>query len=155
MKEKSLEKKVEESQFKKLIKLASNYISTDLQSLLKGGSTSIEKLLITPENFAEFLSMIFKKEISSKIAKTLLKEMFETGKDPSQIIEEKELKQITDEKEIEEVIKTVIDKNPKPVEDYKKGKEPALQFLAGQVMAQTKGRASPEIVQKLLKELLK
>lgn len=109
---------------------------------------------IDPENFAEFISLIAKGNISSKAAKQVLEEMLKTGGDPSHIIEEKGLSQVTDEAEIEKAVKEVISKNPKPVGDYKQGKETALQFLVGQVMAQTRGKAKPEIVQKLLKKLL-
>ena len=154
VKAKKMEEKVSGTEFKKLVKLASNYISTDLQGLLAGSSVADKDFLITSENFAEFVSMIYLGEISSKIAKTLLKEMFSAGKDPSQIIEEKGLQQITDEKKLEKIVKEVIAKNPKPVEDYKKGKESALQFLVGQVMAQTKGKANPEMVNKILGKLL-
>jgi aspartyl-tRNA(Asn)/glutamyl-tRNA(Gln) amidotransferase subunit B len=146
--------KVTDEEFKKLAKLTSNYILTDLQGLLKGVSTKSEKFLISPENFAEFISMIYMNEISSKIAKTLLKEMFDKGTDPSQIMAEKKLSLINDETELEKIIKEVLNKNPKPAEDYKKGKETALQFLIGQVMTWTKGKASPEIVNKILKKLL-
>jgi len=147
-------KKVGKDEFLKLTKLAVNYIITDLQGLLKSASVLGEDFLITPENFAEFLTLIYKSRISSKIAKTVLKEMFGTGADPSHIIEEKGLTQLTDIGEIEKIIKDVISKNPKPVEDYKKGKENALQFLVGQVMARTRGRAEPDTVQQLLKKLI-
>jgi len=146
--------KVTEEEFKKLAKLTSNYILTDLQGLLKGSSVKSKNFLITPENFAEFISLIYMNEISSKIAKTLLKEMFDKGTDPSQIMAEKKLSLISDETELEKIIKEVLNKNPKPAEDYKKGKETALQFLIGQVMARTKGKASPEMVNKILKKLL-
>jgi len=136
-------------QIEKLIKLASNYISTDLQALLKNG-----ELKITPENFAEFLTMIHSGEISSKIAKMVLKEMFERGKDPSQIIKDKGLEQIGDEAEIEKIVKLVIKKNPDPVSQYKSGKENALQFLVGQVMAETKGKANPKKAIEILKKFL-
>jgi aspartyl-tRNA(Asn)/glutamyl-tRNA(Gln) amidotransferase subunit B len=138
-----------------LIKLAVNYLISDLQGLLKNSKISEKDLLITPENFAEFITLIADKKITSKVAKDILKEMFETGADPSHIIEEKGLIQITDEAEIENVIKEVIVKNEKAVSDYKKGKENALQFLIGQVMAKTKGKASPELVQKIFKKLIK
>lgn len=154
VKAKKLKEKITGNEFKKLVKLTSNYISTDLQGLLKGASIKGEDFLITPENFAEFISMIYLGEISSKIAKTLLKEMFASGGDPSQIIEEKGLRQITDEIELEKIAKDVIEKNPKPVEDYQKGKEEALQFLVGQVMVQTKGKANPEKINKILRKLL-
>ncbi|MCD6500816.1 Asp-tRNA(Asn)/Glu-tRNA(Gln) amidotransferase subunit GatB [bacterium] len=154
VKEKRFKEKVKNRELKKLVKLASNYITTDLQGLLKGVSVSDKNFLITAENFAEFVSMIYLGEISSKIAKTLLKEMFGTGKDPSQIVKDKGLRQISDEEELEKIVGEVIDKNKKPVEDYKKGKEAALQFLVGQVMKETKGKANPQIILQLLKKLL-
>ncbi len=138
----------------RLVKLAVNYITTDFWSLFGKASISELEDKITPENFAELGSLIYKGEISSKIAKQVLTEMFKTRADPSHIIEEKGLTQVTDIKEIEGVIKDVISKNPKAVEDYKKGKQNALQFLAGQVMVVTRGRAKPDIVQELLKKLL-
>jgi len=138
-----------------LIKLASNYLITDLQGLLKGASVSSEDFLVTPENFAEFITLIYEGKISSKIAKQVLIEMFKTGADPSHIIEEKGLILITDEDEIEKIAKKIISKNPKAVSDYQKGKETAIQFLIGQVMAQTKGKANPEAVNRILKNLLK
>jgi len=154
IKEAEQKEKVEEKEYEKLVKLASNYIITDLQGTINLSSFIEENFPITPENFAEFMKLIYRGEISSKIAKMLLQEMFKTGADPSHIIEEKGLSQVTDEGEIEKIIKEVISKNPKPVEDYKKGKETALQFLVGQVMAATRGRANPESVQRLLKENL-
>ncbi|GAH22598.1 unnamed protein product, partial [marine sediment metagenome] len=85
--------------------------------------------MITPENFAEFIMMISEEKISSKVAKEVLKEMFATGADPSQIVAEKGLVQITDEVEIEKIAKKVISENQKAVLDFKSGKEQALQFL--------------------------
>ena len=135
-----------------LVKICSNYLITDLQGLM--GGFSEKDLAITPENFAEFISLIYNKEISSKIAKQILSEMLGTGADPSQIIEQRGLSQITDELEIEEVVKKVILANQEAVKDFKKGKENALQYLAGQVMAETKGKASPQIVQEVLRKQL-
>ena len=149
------EPRLSEEKISKLIKLASNYIITDLQGLLKGVKVSGENFLITAENFAEFVTLIYEGKISSKIAKIVLSEMFKTGADPSHIIEEKGLVQIVDETEIEKIIKEVISKNPKVIEDFKKGKENAFQFLIGQVMAATEGKANPEIVNKILKQILK
>lgn len=139
---------------KDIFRIAVNYLITDIGGLLKGDSILGEKFRITPENFAEFCLLIYQEKISSKIAKQILIEMFKTGNDPSHIIEEKDLKQISGEAELELVIKEVIDKNLKPVEDYKKGKQNALQFLVGQIMKKTGGRANPQKVQELLKKLL-
>jgi len=155
VKEKKFKKEIKEDELKRIIKLASNYISSDLQGLLKEKQqVDYKDFPITPENFAEFVSMIYLGEISSKIAKTLLREMFELKKDPSQIISEKELKLISDQNQIKELIKRVIKENEKAVSDYKKGKESALQFLVGQVMRLSKGKAEPGAVQRILKELL-
>jgi len=138
----------------KLIKLATNYLITDLQGILKRASVLGEDFLITPENFSQFIALIYEGKISSKIAKIVLEEMFKTGADPSHIIEEKGLIQITDEAEIKKIVKEVISKNQKAVEDFKKGKATAIQFLVGQVMAKTKGKANPQAVNKILNKTL-
>ncbi|PIR02519.1 MAG: Asp-tRNA(Asn)/Glu-tRNA(Gln) amidotransferase subunit GatB [Candidatus Nealsonbacteria bacterium CG_4_9_14_3_um_filter_35_11] len=138
----------------KLIKLATNYLITDLLGLFKGEQFSEKRCKIDPENFAEFISLIEEGKISSKIAKTILQEMFSTGVDTSHIIKEKQLIQITDRIEIEKIIKEVISKNQRAIEDFKKGKENAFQFLIGQVMAISKGKADPQVVKSVLKKKL-
>ena len=148
------EPRLPKEKLSELIGLSSNYLITDLQGLLKGASVIGENFLITPENFAEFITLIAEGKISSKIAKILLEEMFKTGADPSQIIEEKELLLITDESEIKKIVKEVISKNQKAVLDFKNGKKAALQFLLGQVMKETGGRADPKIVEQLLVKIL-
>ena len=146
--------KISKNQETQLIKLASNYIITDLQALLKDNLVSDKNFLISAENFAEFISLIYQGKITSKTAKQVLGEMFKKGSDPSHIIEEKGLGQLSNEKEIQEIVKEIVSKNQKPVEDYRKGKENALQFLIGQVMAKSKGRANPDIAKRLLKNTI-
>jgi len=146
--------KIPKNQLPRLIKLATNYLITDLQGLLRGASVIGEDFLITPENFAQFINLIEEGKISSKIAKMVLSEMFATGADPSHIIEEKGLVQITDKAEIEKIVKEVISKNQKAVEDFKKGKVASFQYLIGQIMAQTKGKANPQIVKEILNKIL-
>jgi len=146
--------KISKDQETQLIKLASNYIITDLQALLKDNLVSDKNFLISAENFAEFISLIYQGKITSKTAKQVLGEMFKKGSDPSHIIEEKGLGQLSNEKEIQEIVKEIVSKNQKPVEDYRKGKENALQFLIGQVMAKSKGRANPDIAKRLLKNTI-
>ena len=137
----------------KLTKLSANYIITDLIGLLKS-KDFLNQVLITPENFAELVLLIEKGEISSPIAKQVLKEMFAKGGDPSQIIEEKGLTQVSDETSIQKMAQEIIEKNPKAVADYKKGKENTLQFLVGQLMAKTKGTVNPQTARSTLKSLL-
>jgi len=139
----------------RLIHLTVNYLKTELLGFLSGNHFSEENILITPENFAEFISLIENGRISSKLAKIILEEMFKTGKDPSNIMEEKELVQITNKDEILTFIKDVIKENEKAIEDFKGGKESSIQFLIGQVMRKTKGKANPQMVRDLLREQLK
>jgi len=137
-----------------LVKLTVNYLLTELQKLLVDDNSKIEKCKISPENFAEFITLIEQKEISSSAAQTVLKEMLKTGADPSNIVDDKELKQVSDKDALSKIAKQVISDNPKPVGDYKEGKESALQFLVGKVMAASKGQANPEIARELLKKQL-
>jgi len=81
--------------------------------------------------------------------------MFKTGADPSHIVEEKGLVQIEDSGEIEGLAKDIVAKNPKPAEDYRKGKENALQFLVGQLMKESKGRVNPQMANEILRKILK
>jgi len=138
-----------------LIKLTANYFLTELLKLLTVNKTDIKDCQISPENFAEFITLIHQKEISSSAAQTVLKEMFDTGIDPSHIVETKELKQVSDEGSLAEIVKKVIKDNPKAIKDYRSGKEKALKFLVGKAMAISRGQANPEVVEKLLTEILK
>ncbi|PIU99200.1 Asp-tRNA(Asn)/Glu-tRNA(Gln) amidotransferase subunit GatB, partial [Candidatus Wolfebacteria bacterium CG03_land_8_20_14_0_80_36_15] len=138
----------------KLQTILYNYLTSDLFGLMAQAKISFKELKITPENFAELINIIDRKEISTRTAKDVLKIMLETGRDPSEIIDSENLRQIFDEKEIEEVVRMVIAENPKPVEDYKKGKENALQFLIGKAMAELKGRANPKVLEELFRKKL-
>ncbi len=128
---------------KPLYALAANYIITEKPSR------------ISPENFAELIKKISKKEVSSTAAKTVLAEMQKTGKDPDEIIKEKNLGQISDAGDLMRTVEEVLIANQKAIEDYKKGKQESLKFLVGKVMALSKGKANPEVVNTLLVEKLK
>jgi len=148
------EEQEKEEAHKKAAKLVANYLISDVKGLL-GFEEFVEKeFKITPENFAEFIKMIYKGEISSKVAKMVLADMFNTGDDPSEIVDKNNWRQMSDDSELKKIIEGAISKNPKAVEDYKAGKQNSLQFLAGQVMAVTRGTANPDTVQKILKDIL-
>lgn len=136
------------------LQLAANYLTTDLAKLLSDSGTPIHETLITPENFAELVTYIYEAKISSRVAKEVLKEMFASGVDPSNIIGERKLWQISESSGIAEAVEKVLKADPKAAEDYKSGKTQVLQFLVGQVMKETEG-ANPEAVRMLLKEKLK
>ena len=134
-----------------LIKLTANYINTEFPKFVP----TTGEIKITAENFAELIYLTFIGEISSSGAQEVLKEMFKTGGDPSQIIESKNLKQVSDAGELEAIIDKIIKNNPQPVEDYKKGKETALQFLIGQAMRESKGKANPNVAGEIIKKKLR
>jgi aspartyl-tRNA(Asn)/glutamyl-tRNA(Gln) amidotransferase subunit B len=139
----------------KASKLVANYLISDIKGLLVGKEFIETEFKITAENFAEFIKMIYKNEISSKVAKMVLVEMFNTGGDPSEIVLQNNWGQIKDVGELEKILKEVIEKNSKAVLEYKSGKKNALQFLVGQVMAKSRGTANPEKVSELFIKLLK
>lgn len=138
----------------KVSKLLANYLISDVKGLLLGREFAEKDFKITPENFAEFIKMIYEEEISSKVAKMVLLEMVNTGADPSDIVKENNWGQMKDDGELEKIIKEIIGKNPKVVADFKAGKQNAMQFLVGQVMAITRGTAKPEKARELLKRLM-
>jgi len=149
------DKGIDGDKLDKLTKLTANYILTELQRLLYENGNSVFECKITAENFAEFITLIDKGKISSSGAQTMLIEMYETGGDPSNILDEKGLEQVSDEGAIEKIIDKVIKNNPQSVEDYKSGKEVALKFLVGQTMKESKGKANPQIAGEILKKKLK
>lgn len=140
---------------KKLVKSVANWIISRLLKLLNQENKSIEESKITPENFAELITLIYQKKINQNTAQAILEEMFLSGKDPSNIMEEKDLGQLGKSEDLEKIIGQVIRANPEIVEQYKKGKTAVLQFLIGQVMRETKGRADPKVVKEILVYRLK
>ncbi|MEK7181988.1 MAG: Asp-tRNA(Asn)/Glu-tRNA(Gln) amidotransferase subunit GatB [Patescibacteria group bacterium] len=135
------------------IKLATNYIITELRKHLQDNNQSITEILITPENYAEFIGIVADGVINSSAAQTVLLEMYKSeDNDPSHIIERLNLAQVSDSGELEKTVDTVLSANEKSVTDFKAGKENALKFLMGQVMKETKGKANPQMVQEILKK---
>ena len=103
---------------------------------------------------AKMISLVEKGTISGKIAKTVMEEMYLSGKNPEAIIEEKGLIQISNTDEIEKIVTRVIEENAKPVEQYRQGKTGNFGFFVGQVMRATGGRANPQAVNDILKKRL-
>jgi aspartyl-tRNA(Asn)/glutamyl-tRNA(Gln) amidotransferase subunit B len=135
-------------------KTASNYLIVELRKKMFDNNTSFEDLLITPENFAEFSCIVADGKINSSTAQTVLQEMYETGEDPSRIIDEKNLAQMSDTGELESIVEGILKENHQSVTDYKAGKDKALGFLVGQVMKETKGKANPQVVNDMLNKKL-
>ncbi len=137
-----------------LIKLASNYIISDLLGLMKSNNTELFGQL-SDRNFSKLIIMLAENKISSRGAKDILKIMFETGgASPDVIAERENLLQKSDLGELEKIAGQIIIDNPKVVADYKSGKEVALMSLVGQGMKATKGSANPQVLKEVFLNLL-
>lgn len=130
-------------------KKAANWITSELLGQIADPET-IYSFPVKPSGIAELLGLVDNNTISGKIAKTVFKEMVETGGSAKKIIDEKGLVQVSDTSEIEGIIDIVIKNNPQSVDDYKNGKQKAMGFLIGQIMKESRGKANPQIVNELL-----
>lgn len=136
-------------------KVASNWVMGEVLSVLKSGGTDPGNLRVTPRDLAEILTLLENGTISGKIAKILFQEVAESGDSPAEIVRAKGLVQITDMEEIESAVTKVLKDNPEVVGKYRAGKESALDYLVGQVMAETGGKANPSIVREVIRRNLK
>ena len=132
-------------------KTLANWVMGDVTRLLNTNQCSVLDSPISAKQLAELLELINKGTLSGKIAKSVLEEMYSTGKDAGTIVKEKGLAQISDEGALLGIIDDVIAANPQSVEDYRAGKDKAIGFLVGQIMKATKGQANPGLVNQLLK----
>ena len=133
------------------IKLASNYITSDLLGHLKN---KVDYTLPQAGDFSLLIEMTSKGEVSSRGAKNILEVMHGNSDSPRKIAEENGWLQESGVDAVKKIVAEVISQNQKVVEDYKAGKEAGLQFLVGQVMKLSKGSANPQVTSKLLKEAL-
>ena len=135
-------------------KVVANWISSELFGRLNKNSMTLAECKISPKMLKDLVALIDDGTISGKIAKTVFEEMFESGEQPDKIVEKKGLKQVSDRGSIEPIIDEVIAANPDSVEAYRGGKDKLFGFFVGQVMKKTGGKASPQMVNEILKEKL-
>lgn len=135
-------------------KLAANWIMGDLAKNLNEDGIDIAKSPVSAERLGKMIGLIMKDTISGKIAKKVFKEMWTNEDDPEKIVKDKGLVQITDTGAIETAVDAAIAANPKAVAEYKGGKKKAIGALVGQVMKATRGKANPQMVNKMLAEKL-
>lgn len=135
-------------------KAVNNWIISDISRILNEKEIEPNQIPFSSEQLAELVVLIDKNTISSSIAKKVLEEMFENPKNPEEIINEKGWVQISDEGAIKEIVIKILENNPQSIADYKAGKEKALGFLVGQAMKETKGKANPQMLNKMFLEEL-
>jgi len=114
-----------------------------------------EEFCVSPENFADFLIAVYEKKITRVIAREVLEKMFNTGKDVGRVLGEYDFKAAGSKVELGDVIRKVVEDNPEIVEKYKGGKQVVIQYLIGQAMKRTRGKAEPNAIKRLLEEKLK
>ncbi len=136
-------------------KPVSNWVMGEVLRALKEDNRDIADCPVTPVLLTEMLKLVEKGTISGKIAKTVFDEMYKTGKEPDQIVEEKGLVQVSDSGAIEKIIDEVMSANADKVEEYRGGKDKLFGFFVGQVMKASKGKANPALVNELLLNKLK
>jgi aspartyl-tRNA(Asn)/glutamyl-tRNA(Gln) amidotransferase subunit B len=136
-------------------KTIANFVINNLQAKLSESGLPLAELRFKPDALRELVELVESGKINSKIAQVVFLEMFETGARPAEIVDRKGLAQVSDAGEIERICHTVIAANPGPAGDYRAGKVAALNFLKGQVMKASKGKANPQLAGETLDRILK
>jgi aspartyl-tRNA(Asn)/glutamyl-tRNA(Gln) amidotransferase subunit B len=136
-------------------KLLGNWIMGDVLRRLKDEGKDFDQMPISSKDLADLINLVKEDKINNNTGKKVLRDMFETGKAPGDIVKEKGLIQISDAGELEKIVMETLDSNPQSIEDFKNGKDRAIGFLVGQIMKATKGKANPQLVNKLLMEKIK
>ncbi len=135
-------------------KALSNWIMGDLLRILKEKEMEFEQIPFPGEYLAKLVLLIEKGTISGTIARKVFEKMFDQSKDPELIVKEEGLEVVSDEVTLLEVVKRILVSNLKSVDDYRNGKAKAFGFLVGQAMKETKGKADPKLINKILKDEL-
>jgi aspartyl-tRNA(Asn)/glutamyl-tRNA(Gln) amidotransferase subunit B len=134
---------------------SSRWVMREVLHYLKEADIEISDFQLPAESLAELIQLVERKEITRRIAKErVFPKMISSKKKASEIVKEEKLSQISDESKIKEIILHLIEKHPKPSKQYTEGKVQVFSFFVGEVMRETKGSANPELVNKLLKEIL-
>lgn len=135
-------------------KKVSNWLMVETMRLCKEMAIDLEDVNFSPANLAKLIDLTETGTINSTVAKDVFKEIFTNDIDPEKYVKEKGLMTVNDVDELRKTIEEVIKENPQAVADYRNGKEKAIAALVGQTMRATKGKANPELVNKILRELL-
>ena len=132
----------------------SRWFVNELFRFLKESSLSIMEIPATPEQFASLVNMVSKGQLTDTIARDVLEKMFKTGEAPEKIVEKEGLKPIEDEKILLSIIEEVIESNPETIDKIRKGDPNPVNYLVGQVMRKTRGKANPKKVRQMIEKKL-
>ena len=149
------EEEIWERNKKKVVKLTAGWLVNKFLPLLAEKNIPLMANKVTPENFAEFITLVYQNKINSAAAQIILNEMIVSGADPSHVMDDKDLGQMGADDDLGAVIKKVIAENTNQAVEYRAGKEPLIKYFIGAVMKETKGKADPKVAEDLLREHLK
>ncbi|RKX33273.1 MAG: Asp-tRNA(Asn)/Glu-tRNA(Gln) amidotransferase GatCAB subunit B, partial [Verrucomicrobia bacterium] len=135
-------------------KAVANFIMGEMRRLLSEQSLNISESKVSPEKLAGIIALIDAKTISTGAGKQVFEIIFNEGGDPKAIVEEKGMAQVSDDSALEGWADEAIAANPKPVEEYKAGNTASINFLMGQVMKASRGKANPGAVMQMLRQKL-
>jgi aspartyl-tRNA(Asn)/glutamyl-tRNA(Gln) amidotransferase subunit B len=147
-------KRLDASALESFAKNLGNWVLGDFSRWLNLTGQEIAEAKVTPAGLVELIDLIESGVLSVAMGKSVLAEAFASGDSPGKIVLEKGYSQLSDTAEVESAVANAIEDNPRAVEDYHSGKESAAGFLVGQVMKLTRGRAKPDLVQKLIRDSL-
>lgn len=135
-------------------KSVSNWIMGEVMRVLGERECPINELELTPKSLAELVELVSKKTINMNGAKEVFEVLVDSGGNPSTIVEKKGLGQVSDSGAIVAFVDQVMAENPKSVEDFKNGKTAAIKFLIGQTMRLSRGKANPQLLEKIISDKL-
>ena len=144
----------EAMKFTQNAKAVSNFLMGEMMRLLSEYACSIVDSKVTPQKLAEIIALIDAKTINTGAGKQLFEIIFVEGGEPKEIVEEKGMAQVSDDSALEGWAEEAITNNPKPVAEYREGNGGAINFLMGQVMKASRGKANPAAVMQMLKQKL-
>jgi len=150
----NLDEEAIEKENRRIVRLATGWLTSKLGGLMADKGLTIKTQKITPENFAEFITMVAKGRLSTNNGLSVLQKMLETGADPEHVIEEHSLNLVSDEDELTSAVEKIIAANPAEAERYRAGEDKLIKFFLGQLMKETGGKADPTVASRLLKRLL-
>jgi aspartyl-tRNA(Asn)/glutamyl-tRNA(Gln) amidotransferase subunit B len=134
--------------------LAAKWLRRELARVLHYNKKSLHEVEVDEKHMIQLLKLVENKKITDTVAQKLLEKLIEKPFDVDEYVRKENLGAVSDTKQLEKYCKEAIEENPKAVEDYKNGEEKALNFIVGQVMRKTKGKASPKEVNEIIKKLI-
>ncbi|MCX6784824.1 MAG: Asp-tRNA(Asn)/Glu-tRNA(Gln) amidotransferase subunit GatB [Candidatus Komeilibacteria bacterium] len=139
---------------RKLVKLIYDWLVSEVFKHLNAAGLSLSESKLTPENFAEFVALVYEGKINSSAAQIILQEMFTTGEDPAWIMKDKDLGMVDNLADLADLVVGIIQTNPEQVSQYQSGKTNLIKYFVGLAMKESNGKANPEILTKLFTDHL-